>query len=362
MRIIKRIIVYLIILIIMGGVILLSGSDLFGKKEKPEKPHTTEVNVTEAPTVVDKAVVTETPSTESQDIVASGSDAENTPDGISKMMEMGTEETTEEIAVFDYKEVPAYSGMPYVTVNDNEPFFTEEEMKTENTFLEFSELDSLGRVGVASSCLNKTMMPTEPRGEIGDIKPSGWHTIKYEGYIADRYLYNRCHLIGYQLCGDNSDIRNFMTGTRSFNVDGMEPFENQVAEFIKNRNYNVLYRVTPVFEDNNLVASGVLLEAVSLESGIKPKKERELCISVFVYNVQENIEIDYATGDSKVINSHISKTNHDCDYIVNKKSKKFHKPDCDSVKDMEDRNKTYFTGDREKLIEEGYKPCKRCDP
>ena len=153
-----------------------------------------------------------------------------------------------------------------------------------------------------------------------------------------------------------------MTGTRSFNVDGMEPFENQVAEFIKNRNYNVLYRVTPVFEDNNLVASGVLLEAVSLESGIKPKKERELCISVFVYNVQENIEIDYATGDSKVINSHISKTNHDCDYIVNKKSKKFHKPDCDSVKDMEDRNKTYFTGDREKLIEEGYKPCKKCDP
>ena len=257
--------------------------------------------------------------------------------------------------------LPEYTGKPYVVINGNEPAFSESQKSSAKAFEDYAPLDSLKRCGPALACLGKETMPTEKRESIYSVKPSGWKSYQYD-FVDGGSLYNRCHLIGYQLCGDNSDIRNFMTGTRSFNVDGMEPFENQVAEFIKNRNYNVLYRVTPVFEDNNLVASGVLLEAVSLESGIKPKKERELCISVFVYNVQENIEIDYTTGDSKVINSHISKTNHDCDYIVNKKSKKFHKPDCDSVKDMEDRNKTYFTGDREKLIEEGYKPCKRCDP
>lgn len=191
-------------------------------------------------------------------------------------------------------EVPAYSGMPYVEIHDNMPFFTEEVMTT-NSFEKYAPLDLLGRCGTAFANIGKDIMPTEERGPIGMVKPSGWHTVKYPDVIEDLYLYNRCHLIGYQLSGENANEKNLITGTRYMNVEGMLPFENQVAQYVKDTGNHVLYRVTPRFTGNNLVADGVLMEAYSVEDS-----GEGLQFCVFVYNVQPGIEIDYVTGKSKV--------------------------------------------------------------
>lgn len=191
-------------------------------------------------------------------------------------------------------EVPAYSGTPYVEIHDNKPFFTEEVMTT-NSFEKYAPLDLLGRCGTAFANIGKDIMPTEERGPIGMVKPSGWHTVKYPDIIDDLYLYNRCHLIGYQLSGENANEKNLITGTRYMNVEGMLPFENQVAQYVKDTGNHVLYRVTPRFTGDNLVADGVLIEAYSVEDS-----GEGLQFCVFVYNVQPGIEIDYATGKSKV--------------------------------------------------------------
>ena len=191
-------------------------------------------------------------------------------------------------------EVPAYSGASYVEINGNIPFFKEADETTES-FEYYSDLDFLGRCGVAFANISREIMPTEERGQIGMVKPSGWHTVKYPEVIEDLYLYNRCHLIGYQLTGENANEKNLITGTRYMNVEGMLPFENLVADYVKETGNHVLYRVTPRFTDQNLVADGVLMEAYSVEdtgAGI------QFC--VFVYNVQPGIEIDYATGESCV--------------------------------------------------------------
>ena len=188
--------------------------------------------------------------------------------------------------------VSDYAGQAYEEVNNNQPFFQEEDMTTE-PFETYSELDWLGRCGVAYANICLELMPTEERGEIGSVKPSGWHTAKYPDIIPDMYLYNRCHLIGYQLAGENANEKNLITGTRYLNVNGMLPFENQVAEYVKETGNHVLYRVTPQFSGNNLVADGVLMEAYSVEDS-----GAGVCFCVFVYNVQPGIEIDYATGDS----------------------------------------------------------------
>ena len=188
----------------------------------------------------------------------------------------------------------AYGGKPYVKVNGNVPFFDDNEITTES-FEVYSELDSLGRCGVTFANISKELMPTEDRGEIGMIKPSGWHTVKYPDVIEDLYLYNRCHLIGYQLSGENANEKNLITGTRYLNVEGMLPFENEVAAYVRRTGNHVLYRVTPIFEGDNLVAEGVLMEAYSVED-----EGRGVCFCVFVYNVQPGIEIDYKTGESKV--------------------------------------------------------------
>lgn len=187
-----------------------------------------------------------------------------------------------------------YNGSPFVEVNGNVPYFESSDVKTES-FEIYEELDFLGRCGGAYANIGKDLMPTEERGEISMIKPSGWHAVKYPEVIEDLFLYNRCHLIGYQLSGENANERNLITGTRYLNVEGMLPFENEVANYVRETGNHVLYRVTPVFEGNNLVAEGVLMEAYSVEDeGVGV----EFC--VFVYNVQPGIEIDYATGESRI--------------------------------------------------------------
>ncbi len=188
--------------------------------------------------------------------------------------------------------IPEYSGKNYVVINDNKPNFNLEELSTEKSFEKYSNLDSLGRCGVAMANVGIDLMPTEERGSIGMIKPSGWHTIRYEN-VDGKYLYNRCHLIGYQLTGENANDKNLITCTRQMNTEGMLPFENQVADYVKETKNHVLYRVTPIFYGSNLLANGVEMEAYSIEDN-----GEGISFHVFVYNVQEDIEINYENGDS----------------------------------------------------------------
>ena len=187
--------------------------------------------------------------------------------------------------------IPDYTGIPYVELNNNSPAFTKEEIRTKS-YEYYSELDLLGRCGTTIACIGRDIMPTEERGAIGMVKPSGWKLKKYD-IVDGKYIYNRCHLIGYQLTGENANVKNLITGTRYMNVDGMLPFENKVADYVKKTGNHVMYRVTPIFEGENLVASGVQMEAFSVED-----KGMGICFNVYVYNVQPGIEIDYRTGDN----------------------------------------------------------------
>ena len=191
--------------------------------------------------------------------------------------------------------VPAFSGEPYVIINNNEPEFSRDELSDES-YEYYSELDYLGRCGYAMACIGKDLMPTEERGSIGQVKPSGWQTVKYDS-VDGKYLYNRCHLIGFQLTGENANEENLITGTRFLNVEGMLPFENLVADYIKETGNHVLYRVTPIFDGTNLLARGVQLEGWSVEDN-----GAGICFHVYCYNSQPGIEIDYATGESRLIN------------------------------------------------------------
>lgn len=194
---------------------------------------------------------------------------------------------------YTLESIPEYNGSIYIELNNNEPEFSENDLSIES-FETYSTKDYLGRCGVAYANIGIDLMPTEERKSIGSIKPTGWHTIKYD-IVDGKYLYNRCHLIGYQLSGENTNSENLITCTRQMNVKGMLPFENKVSEYVKSTNNHVLYRVTPVFEDNNLLASGVQIEALSVEDNGKGIK-----FNVFIYNVQDGINIDYTTGDSSL--------------------------------------------------------------
>lgn len=263
------------------------------------------------------------------------------------------------------KDIPSYSNSPYIEINNNVPFFSGDEETTES-FETYSDLDSLGRCGVAYANIGTDLMPTEKRGNIGQVKPSGWHTVKYDN-VDGKYLYNRCHLIGYQLTAENANEKNLITGTRYMNVEGMLPFENMVADYIKETNNHVLYRVTPLYEDNNLVASGVLMEAESVEDD-----GDGILYNVFVYNVQPGILIDYETGESSSLENNIEKEqtrqkekqNNIAEetYVLNTNSYKFHREDCSSVSKIKDTNKETFIGTREDLILQGYEPCGICKP
>lgn len=196
------------------------------------------------------------------------------------------------MSITNLQDIPFYVSQPYVEINNNVPLFEDSDLTTES-FERYSELDSLGRCGVAYANISRETMPTEKRGSIGQVKPSGWQTVKYD-FVDGKYLYNRCHLIGYQLSGENANEKNLITGTRYMNTEGMLPFENMVADYVKETNHHVLYRVTPLYDDHDLVASGVVMEAKSVEDN-----GAAIEFHVFVYNVQPNVTIDYATGKSK---------------------------------------------------------------
>ena len=289
------------------------------------------------------------------------------------------------------EEIPEYNEEPYVEIYGNQPEFSEDEKACLDPFEEYSELDSLGRCGAAYANVCPELQPTEERGPVGQIQPSGWHTVKYNELIDGNYLYNRCHLIGYQLAGENSNECNLITGTRYLNMGSMLTFENMVCSYLAATGNHVLYRVTPVFEGDNLVASGVQMEGWSVEDAGKG-----ICFNVFCYNVQPGIEIDYETGDSRedlqaigvlaleaeeiqsedaltrqipesaaveseieIVEDPISE-DQVARFILNTNSKKIHLPSCSSVDDMADRNKQEYTGTISELRERHYQPCQRC--
>lgn len=254
-------------------------------------------------------------------------------------------------------DIPAFSGEPYVVIDDNEPNFPDEDFTSEG-FEEYSPLDDLGRCGVAYANVGIETMPTEERGSISNVKPTGWQSVQYD-FVDGKSLYNRCHLIGFQLTGENANRQNLITGTRYMNVDGMLPFENMVADYVKETENHVLYRVTPIFEGDNLVANGVQMEAESVED-----KGEGVCFNVYVYNNQPGVTIDYATGDSWASDEEqpTQSSGEDTTYILNTSSHKFHKPDCSSVDTISPSNKQTYTGSREDLINQGYEACGKCKP
>lgn len=259
-------------------------------------------------------------------------------------------------------EIPDYAGEPFVILNGNIPDFTEEDYTTE-AFEYYSELDELGRCGVVYANIGAELMPTEERESIGQVKPSGWQLVKYD-FVDGNYLYNRCHLIGFQLAGENANEKNLITGTRYMNVMGMLPFENQVAEYVKETGNHVLYRVTPIYEGSNLVANGVQVEAWSVED-----YGEGICFHVYVYNHQPGVVIDYATGDSRLATEEevlaIEYAGQDMGgmgYVLNTNSMKFHYPDCSAVSDMKEKNKLETRMPREMLLIYGCEPCRMCEP
>jgi DNA-entry nuclease len=278
------------------------------------------------------------------------------------VIESSTTESTTSITIdsnesFDFDSIPSFTDEPYVVINNNIPDFTQSDYTT-TSFETYGELDSLGRCTTAYACIGQDLMPTEERGSIGSVKPTGWQTIKYNN-VDGKYLYNRCHLIGYQLTAENANERNLITGTRYLNVTGMLPFEDEVAEYIKETGNHVLYRVTPQFEGDELVARGVQMEAYSVEDN-----GESICFNVYCYNNQPDIEINYSDGTSKAVNSSNDfDDGSDTDtFIVNISSKKFHTKDCTAVEKIKDDNKKTYTGSRQSLINNGYEPCKQCNP
>lgn len=269
--------------------------------------------------------------------------------------------------------IPAYSGTPYAVVADGVPTFTAAEIAAAvNSYEEFTPHDSLGRCGVAEASIGVDLMPTDERESIGSVKPSGWHTVKYD-IVSGKYLYNRCHLIGFQLTGENANVENLITGTRYMNWDGMVPFENMVAAYVKETENHVLYRVTPIFLEEELVARGVLIEAYSIED-----EGDGISFYVYVYNVQPGIVIRYADGVSWLSSeppvtaapttTTAAPANPDAPteevkvYVVNNNTMKFHLESCSSVNSMKPENRDTYECTRSFLIEMGFDACGSCKP
>ncbi|MBQ4616793.1 MAG: DNA/RNA non-specific endonuclease [Clostridia bacterium] len=253
--------------------------------------------------------------------------------------------------VYSLSELPAYNGEPSVVLNSNVPLFRESEMSAIG-FEEYSSLDRLGRCGVVLSCIGPEMMPTEERGPIGSVKPSGWKTAKYD-FVDGKYLYNRCHLIGFQLTGENANERNLITGTRYMNTEGMLPYENLVANYIRTTGNHVMYRVTPDFRGEELVARGVAIEALSVEDD-----GEGLCFYVYCYNVQPGVTILYEDGANYESLDTLGGESER--FVLNTNSKKIHRPDCASVKAMSDMNRQDFEGSLAVLEAQGYRTCGEC--
>ena len=267
------------------------------------------------------------------------------------------EESRTTIASSDIlKNIPPFTDKPYVTINDNIPAFSKEDI-TADCFESYSPLDSLGRCGIAMACIGLETMPVAERQYIGNVKPTGWHTIKYD-IVNGKYLYNRCHLIGYQLTAENANKLNLITGTRYMNTDGMLPFENLTCDYIKETLNHVLYRVTPIFEGDNLVARGVQMEALSVEDN-----GEGVCFNVFVYNCQPGIDINYTDGSSAYLdNAEMQTGEHYYGYIINTNTKKIHDINCPHVNSIKNYNQEKSTLTIEELLNNGYTKCKYCNP
>lgn len=251
------------------------------------------------------------------------------------------------------EDIPEYSGDPYIEVNGNLPGFSEKEL-SEESYETYSDLDGLGRCGVAYANIGQDLMPTEGRGNISHVKPTGWHTAKYDN-VDGKHLYNRCHLIGFQLSGENANEKNLITGTRYMNVDGMLPFENIVAEYVKETDHHVLYRVTPVFEGDNLVADGVQMEALSVEDG-----GDGVSFNVFVYNVQPGIYIDYATGESSLEESGLPQDSAlEGEIRGNSRSRVYHCPGQAAYDEMGDSKNLVIFQSEQEAKDAGYRKAKR---
>ena len=270
------------------------------------------------------------------------------------------------------EELPAWNGSDaYYIVNGNQPYFDEFDKSRMDAFENYSDLDELGRCGVAYANICPELMPTEKRGEIGSVKPSGWHTIRYNGVVNGNYLYNRCHLIGYQLAGENANRKNLITGTRYLNIDGMLDFENQIADYVKETSNHVLYRVTPVFDGDDLVARGVLMEGWSVEDF-----GEGVCFNAFAYNNQPQIVIDYVTGESWLVDEagHVENSGSDNAavsedvasdsqvFVVNSKSGKFHLDECEYAASMSESNRVEMEDSVGNMLAAGYDPCGKCHP
>jgi DNA-entry nuclease len=269
--------------------------------------------------------------------------------------------------------IPEYSGSAYVVINGDVPFFTDDEI-TDVGFEKYSELDYLGRCGVALASVGPEMMPGEERESISSVRPSGW---EYNGrsnnneydFVDGKYIYNRCHLIGHLLTGENDNEKNLITGTRYLNIKSMYVFEDRVHDFVENTGYHVMYRVTPMYEGVNLVASGVLIEGLSVEDG-----GRGISFCIYAYNVQPGVEINYLTGQNYP-SGELPPPDTDDDagsgdtdtavtYVLNTSSKRYHKPDCSGAKTMKEENRLNFYGTLDSLIAEypDYTPCGTCKP
>lgn len=284
-------------------------------------------------------------------------------------------------AAVQIADIPEYSGALCIDVNNGEPGFTDDDFKR-GAFMEFSDLDFEGRCGAAFARIGTDTLSNAPRGDISQVHPSGWEQRRYD-FVDQEMLYNRSHLIAHQLCGEDANEKNLITGTRTMNAVGMTYYENIVASYVKQTGNHALYRVTPVFAANDLVARGVQMEAESIEDG-----GRAVRFNVFVYNVEPGVEIDYVTGESRetgdvpsVATSGEATTtgagaaatagkeangaatsSGSQEYVLNTKSMKFHRPTCSSVEDIANGNKQEATTTRDELISEGYSPCKQCNP
>lgn len=307
-----------------------------------------------------------------------------------------------ESGALSYRDVPAYKGDPYVYVNNGDPTFTDEQRAAEAGCERYGELDALGRCTPAFAVVGPETQPTEKRGSIGEVRPSGWQIAKYD-FVEGKYLFNRCHLLGYQLTGENANERNLITGTRYLNIQGMLPFENAVADYVNATGNHVLMAVSPIFENDELVARGVQMMAESVEDN-----GEGVSFNVFCYNVQPGVVINYGTGESlpeesatplpdvsgaegasgaasesangaaasagtgnatgsadgKALENGngLDEGKSLAEYVLNTNSKKFHMPSCSSVDQMSDKNRKDVEDTRENIIGQGYEPCKRCNP
>lgn len=323
---------------------------------------------TQAPAAEGQEAVAPAPEDAPESVVDQGEplaqEADAAPEDPEEQTEPASEDPEEPPApaAFDLSQVPAYDGSPYVTVNGNVPTIGEADLPAASE--SYAPLDSLGRCGAAIAVVSPSTMPAEgeERGSIGMVKPSGWHTVRYDDLVDGRYLYNRCHLIGWQLTAENANEENLVTGTRYMNTEGMLPFEDEVADYVDRTGGRVLYRVEPVFVGDELVCRGVHMEARSLDDA-----GMGVAFNVFCYNVQPGVGIDYATGESWREESAApqepqAERQEERTYVLNTNTGKFHYPECSSVDRMSEKNKQTVTDTRDDVIAQGYDPCGNCNP